>query len=407
VNRLADRAGLPVALSMGMGKDSAAVAARWLTDPASRDFPLSDLTVVTAMTGDEPDVTRRLMEDHLLPLMRRTRTRFVQIARAEQAGARYVVLDDSRCPQKMIMAGPWRLSDELRASGTVPQVAARRRLCSWRAKGSVLDAWYADEYGNAPFRHVVCFAAEEARRAERDQNYATAARRPEYPLIDTWNWDRVRCDLFLVEMFGEPWSRSACGYCPFSAGKEGRAELIERWRAEPEIGAQALSLEYTALALNPRSRLYGTRSARDLVRVHDLSDVENLFTRGLNREKWAVYEVRRIIHARKADPSAKGPAWRSVRTLATGTRHEAEHALYTAARTHRARPFVDEHGIVRAEIIARAETYPTLEHGLALAPVGVDDKQRPRFEDWWTHLHTPTTRAKAKRAKKRPMSLAA
>lgn len=196
-----------------MGKDSAATLARWLTDPSCRDFPLSDLTVVTAMTGDEPDVTRRLMEDHLLPLMRRTRTRFVQIARAEQHGNRYVVLDDSRRPRRMIMQGPWRLSDELRASGTVPQVASRRRLCSWRAKGSILDAWYADEYGGAPFRHVVCFAAEEARRAARDQNYTAGARRPEYPLIESWNWDRVRCDLFLLELFGEPWSRSACGYC--------------------------------------------------------------------------------------------------------------------------------------------------------------------------------------------------
>jgi hypothetical protein len=372
-----------------MGKDSAATLARWLTDPSCRDFPLSDLTVVTAMTGDEPDVTRQLMEDYLLPLMRRTRTRFVQIARAEQHGSRYVVLDDSRRPRRMIMRGPWRLSDELRASGTVPQVAARRRLCSWRAKGSILDAWYADEYGGAPFRHVVCFAAEEARRAERDQNYTAGARRPEYPLIESWNWDRVRCDLFLLELFGEPWSRSACGYCPFSAGAAGRDELIERWRAEPELGAQALALEYTAMALNPRSRLYGARSARELVDAHGLAGAEGLFARHLDREQWAVYEVRRIIHARKADPGAKGPAWRSVRTLATGSRAEAEQILHRAARRRGARPFTDEHGIARAEIIARTETYPALEHALALAPVGVADKQRPRFEDWWTRLQKP------------------
>ena len=397
MNRPAPHAGLPVDLSFGMGKDSAALLALWLTDPASRDFPLSDLTVVTAMTGDEPDVIRRLMEDHMLPLMRRTRTRFVQIARAEQSGTRYVVLDDSRRPQKMIMAGPWRLSDELRASGTVPQIASGRRLCSWRAKGSILDAWYADEHQGAPFRHVVCFAAEEARRAERDQNYTSGSRRPEYPLIDSLDWDRVRCDLFLLDLFGEPWSRSACGYCPFSAGREGRAELIERWRAEPAIGAQALALEYTALALNPRSRLYGTRSARELVRTHRLDEIEDAFARDLDRQQWAVYEVRRIIHARRSDPAAKGPAWRSVRTVATGTRHEAERALARAAAAHRARPVLDEHGVVRAEIITRAETYPALEHGLALAPVGVADKQRPRFEHWWTRLNTETKPTRARR----------
>ena len=402
MNPAPGRAGLPVALSFGMGKDSAATLARWLTDPASRDFPLSDLTVVTAMTGDEPDVTRRLMEDHLLPLMRRTQTRFVQIARAEQHGSRYVVLDDSRRPRRMVMRGPWRLSDELRASGTVPQIVSRRRLCSWRAKGSILDAWYADEYGGAPFRHVVCFAAEEARRAERDQNYTAGARRPEYPLIESWNWDRVRCDLFLLELFGEPWSRSACGYCPFSAGSAGLSELIERWRAEPEIGAQALALEYTAMALNPRSRLYGTRSARELVRAHDLASVEECFIRHIDAEQWAAYEVRRIIHARKADPAAKGPAWRSVRTIEAGSRAEAERALRTAARRHGARPLVDKYGIARAEITARGATYPTLEHTLALAPVGVADKQRPRFEDWWTRLHARADSARAAR-----MSLAA
>jgi hypothetical protein len=186
----------PVALSFGMGLDSAAIMTRWLVEPASRTFPLENLTVVTAMTGDEPDITRRLMEQHLLPLMREAGVRYVQVARASQAGG-YVVLDDSRRPKRMIMRGPWRLSDELRASGTVPQVAAKRRLCSWRAKGDVLDRWYADEFGGKPFRHVLGFAAEEIRRALRDQDYATANRQPEYPLINDWGWDRDDCDRFL------------------------------------------------------------------------------------------------------------------------------------------------------------------------------------------------------------------
>ncbi|WP_052069533.1 hypothetical protein [Streptacidiphilus albus] len=120
---------LPVVLSYGMGLDSASILTRWLSEPASRDFPLARLTVLTAMTGDEPDVTRRLNEDHLLPLMRSTGTRFVQVSRTSQQGG-CTVLDDSRNPRKLIMRGPWRLSDELRASGTVPQVAAKRRLCS-------------------------------------------------------------------------------------------------------------------------------------------------------------------------------------------------------------------------------------------------------------------------------------
>lgn len=378
-------AGLPIAFSFGMGKDSACLLARWLTEPHTRDFPISALTVVTAMTGDEPDATRRLMEQHLLPIMRRTGTRFVQIARAGQSGG-YVVLDDSRSPRKMIMRGPWRLSDELSASGTVPQVAAKRRLCSWRAKGSVLDAWYADEYHGAPFRHIIAFAAEEARRAERDQNYLTGGRRPEYPLIDAWNWDRQRCDRYLLELFGEPWARSMCSYCPFSSSRTGLPELVERWRAEPDTGAAALGLEYTALALNPRSRLFGKRSAQDVVRDHGLDQVWQHHQHLLAGQRWSVYEVRRIIHPRRADPTAKGPAWRSVRTLYTGDRDRAEEILRRRAGHAGADVVLDEHGILRAELRARGDTYPTIEQALALAPAGVQDKQRPRFEDWFQQL---------------------
>lgn len=378
-------ADMPVGFSFGMGKDSAALLARWLTEPDTRDFPISALTVVTAMAGDEPDATRRLMEQHLLPIMRDARCRFVQIARAEQSGG-YVVLDDCRRPQKMIMRGLWRLSDELSASGTVLQVAAKRRLCSWRAKGSVLDAFYADEYGGAPFRHIVAFAAEEARRAERDQNYTTAGRRPEYPLIDAWGWDRARCDRYLLELFGEPWARSMCVYCPFSSSRTGLPELVERWRAEPDTGAAALALEYTALALNPRSRLFGKRSAQDVVRDHGLTEVWERHQRRLSEQRWSVYEVRRIIHPRRADPTAKGPAWRSVRTLCTGDRDRAEEILRRRAGHAGAEVILDEHGILRAELRARGEAYPTIEQALALAPAGVQDKQRPRFEDWFQQL---------------------
>lgn len=87
----------PVVLSLGMGVDSVAILTRWIHEPACRDFDLADLVVLTAMTGDEFDATRALMEDRVLPLMRRHGLRYVQLARAGQATAcRYVVLDDSR-----------------------------------------------------------------------------------------------------------------------------------------------------------------------------------------------------------------------------------------------------------------------------------------------------------------------
>ncbi|MEU3565116.1 hypothetical protein [Kitasatospora sp. NPDC006786] len=378
-----DSAALPVVLSFGMGVDSAAVAARWLTEPASRDFPLDRLTVLTAMTGDEPDVTRRLVEKHLLPMMRSNGVRFVQLSRTSQRGG-YTVLDDSRSPRRLITRGPWRLSDELRASGTVPQIAAKRRLCSLHAKGDVLDGWLGDEFQGTPFRHALGFASEELRRAERDEGFTALGRLPEYPLINDWGWDRHRCEQYLLDRFGEPWTRSACGYCPFSAGRRGRAELVERWRAEPDIGAQALALEYTAMALNPRSKLYGDTAAQDLARTHGLADVLAEFEEHLRRQRWSVYEVRRIIHPRRHDPTAKGAAWRSVRTVFSGSRTDATAALAAIAT---GRAVTDQYGISRAEIIPRTDGFPAIEMTLALAPAGVADKERSAFAAWWERLH--------------------
>lgn len=40
-------------LSWGMGVESTAILLRWLIDPTSRNFPLSQLSVITAQTGDE------------------------------------------------------------------------------------------------------------------------------------------------------------------------------------------------------------------------------------------------------------------------------------------------------------------------------------------------------------------
>jgi hypothetical protein len=43
--------GSMVVMSYGMGADSTAILMRWLTEPASRDFDLQDLVVITAHTG--------------------------------------------------------------------------------------------------------------------------------------------------------------------------------------------------------------------------------------------------------------------------------------------------------------------------------------------------------------------
>ena len=71
-----------------------------------------------------------LVERHILPLMRANRIRYVQVARAGLLEADgIVVLDDTREPHKVYLDGAYKLSQELRAAGTVPQFAGEHR-CS-------------------------------------------------------------------------------------------------------------------------------------------------------------------------------------------------------------------------------------------------------------------------------------
>lgn len=130
-----------VVLSLGMGVDSTAILVRWLTDPSGRTFPLSALTVLVAQVGDEYPGTYAHTEKTILPMLRARRIRLVQVARpalTTGSGPKYVVLDDSPAPQRLVRAGPVRLSDELACNGTVAQVSNRR--CSIRWKGEALDA---------------------------------------------------------------------------------------------------------------------------------------------------------------------------------------------------------------------------------------------------------------------------
>lgn len=361
----------PVMLSLGMGVDSAALLTRWLRDPQSRDFDLDSLIAVTAMTGDEYDRTKIMMQEYLLPLMAEHQVRYVQLARAGQSDtARYEVLSDSRRTTRMVMAGTrWRLRDEVSVAGTVPQLASGRRLCSYRAKGQVLDWWVADEFGGGEYRHVVGFAAEEVKRSVRDTSYTSAARRPWYPLIE-WGWDRNSCLAYLRDVFGVTWSRSCCGFCPFQAGPE-RAHLCERWRREPAAAKRALQVAIGA-------------GLRDLVEAVDAE---------LDTQPWAVYDVRRAFPARRLDRSrpsapgnwdqyAKGQGARCVSTVTVTTAVRARGVLLDLGGQ-----VDDEHRLVRVWERRAGAPYPSREHFLVAAPAGVSDKVGPAFASIWQHTH--------------------
>lgn len=373
-----------------MGVDSSALLTRWLLEPATRDFRLDDLVVASAMTSDEYPATRQLMEDHLLPLMAQHQVRYVQLARAGQSDTDgYEVLSDSRQTTHMIMEGTrWRLRYELFTAGTVPQVASGKRLCSFRAKGQILDWWAADEFGGTPYRHVIGFAADEMKRAVRDTSYTTAARDPDYPLI-SWGWDRQSCLTYLRDVFGVTWSRSCCGFCPFQAGRE--VELLyERWRQNPAAADRALRMEFLSVALNPRSTLFGRKRSARQVAIHaGLRDLVHAVDEDLATVPWAVYRVRRAYPARKLDrakasvpanwdPYAKGQASRSLRTLTVGTCEQAR----TVVSALGGQPEGDHH-LVRAWIHRAGPPYPSREEFLVAAPAGVPDKTGPAFSTVW------------------------
>lgn len=99
----------PVVLSYGMGADSTALLLRWIHEPDTRPCDLTELLVVTAMTGDEWPVTGRLVTEHVLPLLRRHGIRYAQIARASAHQEHGItVLDDSRNPAAVHLAGDYR-----------------------------------------------------------------------------------------------------------------------------------------------------------------------------------------------------------------------------------------------------------------------------------------------------------
>ena len=118
-------------LSYGMGVESSTIILKLVDHESLRDFDLTaDLIVITAQVGDEYPDQKTLVERHVLPRMRAHRIRYVQVARAghlEVDGI--VVLDDTREPRKVHLDGAYKLSQELRAAGTVPQFAGEHR-CS-------------------------------------------------------------------------------------------------------------------------------------------------------------------------------------------------------------------------------------------------------------------------------------
>lgn len=391
-----------VVLSYGLGVDSTALLLRWLEEPESRDFDLSDLLVVTSMTGDEWPRTGELVEEHVLPRLREAGIRYAQVARggAKQA-AGIAVLDDSAAPEQLHIAGAYKLSDELIAAGTIPQAGGNRR-CSMKFKGWVIDTYLAKhapmatrhafgfEAGEVtraqrcaehmPGRLAFGFEMAEAARAQRAKEYDTPHRIAEFPLID-WGWEREDCSRYIEEVTGvADWPKSACVYCPFAlTSKAGRERTMRRYDTRPESALEALMLERRSLCLNPRGGLIAGDRLADL--VADLRpSIAAVFEERLSETPHAVYEVRRIWRAQAQNPEKVANVNRDLRVLAAGTRAECEALV-------RERGDIDSSdGIERVYVRRRGRTLPAREHFVAAGPAGAVEKALPSFNSWWGEL---------------------
>ena len=381
-----------VVLSYGLGVDSTALLLRWLGEPGSRDFPLSELLVVTSMTGDEWPRTGALVERHILPRLREAGVRFAQVARAGRLqGEGIVILEDTDAPRRIHLRGAYKLSEEMTAAGTVPQTGGNR-LCSMKFKGWVLDTYlerpapkaarhaFGYESGEAsrarrcaesmPGRLAFGFGRDEAGRARRATEYDTPHRRAEFPLIE-WGWDREACERYIERVAGVPdWPKSACVYCPFAlTSRAGRERSLSRYDTRPESALEALMLERRSLCLNPRGGLIAGDRLAELIAA-ERPEIARSFERALESMAHSVYEVKRIWLPRSGDPEKVGTVYRDLRVLETGARQRCEAMV-------RGMGEVDERA---------GRALPKREHFYVAGPAGALPKARPGFAAAWQRL---------------------
>jgi hypothetical protein len=388
-----------IVLSYGLGVDSTALLLRWIEEPASRDFDLSRLLVVTAMTGDEWPRTGELVEEHILPRLRDAGIAYAQVARrgpSNTVGA--VVLEAGDSPKELHIEGAYTLHDDLTAAGSVPQTTGKR-LCSLKFKGWPIDTYLRDhapeatrhafgyergEAGRAercashmPWRLVFGFEAAEQSRARRAQDFDSPARVAEFPLIE-WGWDREDCQRYIYEVTGVPdWPKSACVYCPFAlTSKAGRERTLQRYAEAPESALKTLMLEWRALCLNPRAGLIAGDRFVELI-AERRPDIAARFHQELAVEPHALYRVRRLWRPRREDPEKVANANRDLQVLATGSRDECRRRLHDLGQVSCA------DGIERVFRVRRRGALPAREDFFVAGPAGARSKALRSFDSWW------------------------
>lgn len=380
----------PVILSYGMGVESTTALLRMIQEPDFRPLELendlSNLIVLTAQTGDEFTTVCDLVARFVLPMLREHQIRFVEVARAGPSEADgIVVLQDTRSPQRVHPdpeeSGYFSLSAENRRNGVMPQLASR--ACSAKAKGFPLDSWRAREIGSRKYIHAVGFNADEGSRILTDSAVTLGGNRcPVYP-IDMAGLSRQDCEDYLYGRFGVWWPKSCCRQCCFVSKRSWPAHLA-RMRGEPFQSARHVVDEYTTVALNKNSALFGRNgSLAARLRRDGAHEILSIAEEALDQASWALYRVRRIYFA-------KAVAWRSVDVAYRDDRAGVHTMLNDVAALLNIAPLT-EGGHSRLWLAQRGEgRYPCTEQFFVPAPATVIPKQRPGFDPKWAALAAPT-----------------
>ncbi|MFJ8313990.1 MULTISPECIES: hypothetical protein [unclassified Streptomyces] len=161
------------------------------------------------------------------------------------------------------------------------------------------------------------------------------------------------------------------------------ADHLDRMRVYPDIAGRALRLEYTSVSLSPQAKLFGRRSLLEQSDPGRAADrpVFAAFEEELTCP-WALYHVRRILPASKADPHAGGRPLRSVERVPVGRASALGRRLRTFSERHGYPVEVDErYGRVRTWM--RRRQSELLEEQLVTAPFHVESKQVQRFKREW------------------------
>jgi hypothetical protein len=407
-------------MSNGLGVESVAILLRWLEEPATRDFRLEDLTVITAMTGEEWPDTQRDFEQHILPRFREYKVRFVQLARAghsEKDGI--VVLDDSRSSERLYIDGSYTLTEELLAAGTVPQFGGEHR-CSLKFKAFVIETWL-QEHLKQSIRHsfgynadekeriaksqaaiaarvTFGFNSDETERVQKGKRYDRANRIGHYPLLE-WDWNRQRCLDYIMRLTGIRWRKSACVFCPFAKLNE---DLIRRQKEFPSQVAGSMLLERLSLAMNHRGQLYKEQPLYQIVDQSGNRQALDIFDARVNGMAWALYRVRRIYHPKPLyegegknrrvtghDHSKKGSVQRCVEKIEEFVSPtEAGKRLMEIAEA-KSLPICRRHDLTYVFAQQSGTRYPTIEDYFVAAPALVETKARSgvdKFDRNWSDL---------------------